>query len=266
MFASQRPASLTQRLAASRWQLFAATLCVLALFLLVPSGPGRLAAGRLRKQSAQSDGASKPARNVLVELFVMSLCPDARFCVSEWSVIQSKLPGVMTLRAETIAKESGSSLVCMHGSSECHGNKALLCLQAQLSATDPRLADGLHCLIAGSPHDPAHLRACMTSMGLEEEVQGRVTACVTGPEGDSLALASARVVKSRNVTKSCTVFIDGVKRCIRVRPLQRQALSGLLLPGVAAAVAGGIAAAAAGAAAVHTWLLHTQFSHASLYT
>jgi len=44
---------------------------------------------------------------------------------------------------------------------------------------------------------------------------GQVAACASGAEGTKLALQSAKVVKEREVLKSCTVFIAGQKRCIR---------------------------------------------------
>lgn len=42
-----------------------------------------------------------------------------------------------------------------------------------------------------------------------------INSCIEGQEGKDLMLESARAVKQASVQRSCTVVIDGAKRCIR---------------------------------------------------
>lgn len=46
-------------------------------------------------------------------------------------------------------------------------------------------------------------------------LQSKVLSCISGDEGKKLQLKSADEVKARDVKKSCTVYIDGKRRCIR---------------------------------------------------
>ena len=49
----------------------------------------------------------------------------------------------------------------------------------------------------------------------DQAVRSAVDACIDGEEGKALARAHAAEVKARGITRSCTVAIDGVKRCVR---------------------------------------------------
>jgi hypothetical protein len=105
----------------------------------------------------------------------------------------------------------------MHGPRECVGNKLQACVQAHLPA-DKNIAwylDILKCQGQGDVTEMKELNTCMTASGVPAGVQDKVAACAAGAEGDQLLLQSAKVVKERDVKKSCTVYIAGKRRCIR---------------------------------------------------
>ncbi len=93
------------------------------------------------RQSASSSGTSQsdstgagpgaPRHPVILELFVMSRCPDAHFCESAVEPILKKLGSLVRLKMEYIADigADGKSVMCKHGAEECSGNKQQLCLQ-----------------------------------------------------------------------------------------------------------------------------------------
>jgi hypothetical protein len=147
------------------------------------------------------------------------LLADARFCESHFNGFIKQLPSVASVRTEYIAKlnADGKTVTCMHGTRECTGNKLQMCLQAHIPA-DKTLAwylDILKCHAQGDVTQPKELQLCMKNAGVPDDVQQKVVACAAGPEGDELLVQSAKIVKERDVLKSCTVYIAGRRRCIR---------------------------------------------------
>lgn len=123
----------------------------------------------------------------------------------------------MTVRTQYIAKlKDEDKVACMHGTAECDGNKQQLCLQEHLPAADNRkFFQALLCHGSGRVNDVAHLQSCMKDAGVDADAQAEVLKCIDGTQGTTLQVKSAKEVAANSVVKSCTVFIDGNKRCIR---------------------------------------------------
>jgi hypothetical protein len=144
---------------------------------------------------------------------------DARFCESHFNTFVKQLPSVVSVRTEYIAKleDDGKTVTCMHGKRECVGNKLQMCLQAHIPA-DKSIdwyLDILNCHSQGDVTEPKELKVCMKNAGVPDAVQEKVVACAAGPEGDEMLVQSAKLVKERDVKKSCTVYVAGRRRCIR---------------------------------------------------
>lgn len=142
---------------------------------------------------------------------------DARFCQNAFKPVLETLPSVLTLRTEYIAKlKEEDAVSCMHGAAECDGNKQQLCLQHHLPAAENRkYFQALLCHAKGHVNDVSRLTSCMTEAGVDADVQAEVLKCVDGTLGATLQVDSAKQVAANSVVKSCTVFVDGAKRCIR---------------------------------------------------
>lgn len=144
---------------------------------------------------------------------------DAKFCEKAFKPVLETLPTVATVRTEYIASLSGETeeeVQCMHGTAECDGNKHQLCLQHHLPAADNRkFFQALLCHSKGHVNDVTHLQTCMKEVGVDASAQAEVLKCIDSTLGTSLQVKSAKQVKANSVVKSCTVYIDGVKRCIR---------------------------------------------------
>jgi hypothetical protein len=61
------------------------------------------------------------------------------------------------------------------------------------------------------------LKECLDQAGASGAVRTAIEACAApgSAEADSLMRASAATVKARGVQRSCTVFVEGAKRCVR---------------------------------------------------
>lgn len=129
------------------------------------------------------------------------------------------LPSLIDLRTQYIAKPGREGDVsCMHGAKECEGNKQQLCLRAALAPADsPRFLAALIChgAAGGDVTDAKRLQRCMADAGIGADAQAKALQCVSGTQGAALAAESAKDVEANGVKKSCTVFIDGAKKCIR---------------------------------------------------
>ncbi len=100
-------------------------LCAAALLAAVHACH---AAGRGSTGLRASDGNKhditfqSSSKKVLVELFVMSRCPDAKRAETRFDEVFSATHAIATPRLVHIASINGSSVTCMHGEAECNGN------------------------------------------------------------------------------------------------------------------------------------------------
>jgi hypothetical protein len=156
---------------------------------------------------------------VPVSLYVMSQCPDAKFCEATFGRVLEPLKDVVDLKMEYIGSIKDQKVSCMHGDGECTGNMHQLCVQAHTPVHQrvPKLLGLINCLWSkqGRIGSKEGLIDCMKEAGIQGPEQSAVLKCVEGEEGAKLQLASAKNVQDNGVQKSCTVFINGKKRCIR---------------------------------------------------
>ena len=110
--------------------------------------------------------------------------------------------------------EKSDQLSCMHGPSECLGNIILLC--AAQEYPDPKMyLSFTRCLT----HDYAHIpeRDFVESCAMDSGIDfSKINKCISD-EGHGSELLRDSFIRSHdnNVTKSCTVRLNGKFRCIR---------------------------------------------------
>jgi hypothetical protein len=102
----------------------------------------------------------------------------------------------------------------MHGPSECLGNTIILC--AAKLYPNPKLHLGFaNCLISEYKDIPQQelIEGCALEHGLDFKLLNN---CISN-EGEGVGLLRDSALRSadHNVTKSCTVRLDGEIRCIR---------------------------------------------------
>jgi hypothetical protein len=107
----------------------------------------------------------------------------------------------------------------MHGEDECAANLLQLCV-AHHSPPEKNYEWVMRFMLCswdnGTPaHSKETLAACMDKAGVSGPPRAAIEACVEGEEGRALMVQSAKVVVERKVQRSCTVVIEGKKRCIR---------------------------------------------------
>ena len=103
----------------------------------------------------------------------------------------------------------------MHGPAECLGNIILLC--AAHLYPDPKLHLGFaNCMVADYYDIPD--RDLVESCALEHSLSfGRINDCISDDSAHGMSLLRESVERSaaKNVTRSCTVRLQGKVRCIR---------------------------------------------------
>ncbi|GFR40472.1 hypothetical protein Agub_g1035 [Astrephomene gubernaculifera] len=160
---------------------------------------------------------------VLIELFVMSRCPDARRAEARFDEVLRSVHSIADIRTVYIANQAqDGGIACMHGPDECAGNVQQLCAakygrQGVQAGTDP-FSLGWSFIMCQNANftdvgSPALAEACLQSARFPPAQAARVRACWSGPEGGRLLAASAGEALRRRVHTSCTVFVGGDYRC-----------------------------------------------------
>ncbi|GBF94189.1 hypothetical protein Rsub_07176 [Raphidocelis subcapitata] len=166
--------------------------------------------------------AAAPAGGAqLLELFVMSQCPDASFCEHAFERILKPIARIVEVRTWYIQQEKNGQITCKHGDAECAGNLAQLCVQAH--APPGRSYDFLRFLVCvwdsglapGSPEARDRCLPAAFAGAPSAPPRAAVEACIAGAEGAALMRASAGTVAARGVVNSCTVALEGQPRCVR---------------------------------------------------
>ncbi|KAM0746153.1 hypothetical protein T439DRAFT_319485 [Meredithblackwellia eburnea MCA 4105] len=177
------------------------------------------------QQQQHAFDAFAPKSLVPVALGVMSKCPDAALCESVWDKVLDSVGGLVDLELIYIGKANKSAeygVTCMHGDSECVGNIQQLCAYEQwrgVSGDVKPWADWwafIQCLNYGSRSaigDLETAKQCSKVVG-HADWDKEVQPCVDSPHGRSLLLNSITRAQTLNITKSCTVIIDGKQVCI----------------------------------------------------
>ncbi|MCJ1358168.1 MAG: hypothetical protein MMC33_008166 [Icmadophila ericetorum] len=166
---------------------------------------------------------SKTVKKVQLEAHMMSKCPDARDCLRDLVVpAMEKIADKVDFRMSYIGDvDPDDSITCKHGPTECLGNILSLCTADLYPTTsdntnNTKISLGFTtCMITSYPKIPD--RSLIENCALEHGVDfDKLNGCVS-EEGKGLDLLKKSVLRSKQagVTRSCTVRLDGKKRCLR---------------------------------------------------
>lgn len=155
---------------------------------------------------------------VALEAHIMSKCPDAKSCLEELVVpamerVHEKVDFTLSFIGRLDPKSD--AVTCMHGTGECLGNIILLC--AQKLYPDPKISLGYaNCMISDYRSIPERglVEGCAMEHGIDF---ARINRCISDESGEGIGMLRDSVERSaeNNVTKSCTVRVNGKVRCIR---------------------------------------------------
>jgi hypothetical protein len=144
----------------------------------------------------------------LIELFVMSRCPDAVSAEAVFLEASKAFPSDARVKLECITNEDGS---CKHGELECNGNKLELALQDTMGMSF-EILKFLHAYNSNFEQigvvPSAHLDQSLAAAGVSEK-QKQAVLDLYETQGDVLLQASGNYTRSIGVRYSCTVRING---------------------------------------------------------
>jgi hypothetical protein len=178
----------------------------------------------------------KPKRQrVPVDLYVMSQCPDAVLCEELFEDVLDKVDELVAMKTHYIATINGDQVTCKHGANECMGNMQQLCVynlfNEALSRGETEEVDDdlkkrdklelndwfefVHCQskhVSEIPSDKL-LQKCSKEVKSKSVHPKAIKQCID-TKGPALALASAKSVQERGVSRSCTMYVANKLRCI----------------------------------------------------
>jgi len=161
---------------------------------------------------------------VPVQLGVMSRCPDALLCESVFNTVRDKVRDKIDLSLVYIAKlnqsEPDFGITCLHGPEECAGNVQQLCVAKY--ATKEQWWDFVQCQnFAGRENigKPEVALRCAQVAQIDWETSGAgncagLDGSGKNSEGVQLLHDSVRLMQGLEITKSCTIVINGSKVCV----------------------------------------------------
>ena len=148
-----------------------------------------------------------------------SKCPDALDCLSQLVVPAMSVTGPkvnFTLSYIGTPTDPDDGVSCKHGPSECLGNTIELC--AAKLYPDPKMYLGFTlCMTREYPRIPDRelVHNCALEYGISFEELNECASKDDGAYGIGLLRDSVRHSSAVNATISCTVRLDGEKRCVR---------------------------------------------------
>ncbi|KAJ1821006.1 hypothetical protein LPJ56_000970 [Coemansia sp. RSA 2599] len=172
-------------------------------------------ADRLDVSAAAAEAAVKGDK-VLIDLFVMSRCPDAVKMEDVLSKVVPAVHSIMDVQLNFIASLDPNATYgaqCKHGDDECRGNIDELCALNHRPDL-PSFWRFLQCLNArfdSIGRDPDLSLKCANSAGLDTAA---FLACVSQSEGRALFKQSVENALFAGVKTSATLYIDGKPRCV----------------------------------------------------
>ncbi|CAF5206888.1 unnamed protein product, partial [Rotaria magnacalcarata] len=150
---------------------------------------------------------------VRVDFFVMSKCPDARKCELLFTPTLSKLSPIINFTVSYIGHEKKSNqFECMHGPSECLGNKQQLCVQSMCSQTTS--LKFLQCQSRNLENIPDNGERCVKEASDDTLKWSDIEACVKSDKANELFHKSLEKTRSASATKSCTIHLNGKFWCM----------------------------------------------------
>jgi len=155
---------------------------------------------------------------VLIDLFVMSKCPDARRCETVFADVLKTTHQIAHVRTSYIASYDGpNKIVCKHGPEECEGDSQQLCAYEYTPADGNyfNFVSFLTCLNRNFTGigDPDLADSCLSEAGYLGNDQAKIRACFKS-KGHTLLKRSVDFTLASHITTSCTIHINGVHRCV----------------------------------------------------
>jgi len=153
---------------------------------------------------------------VPVDLFVMSKCPDAVLCENVFSSVLSRTTVPTNLTLSYIGRLDNSAhfgVRCPHDHKECVGNVQQLCFRHVYQEAPKAWFSFVLCLnrdwrMIG---ENGYAETCAKEVGYRFEL---VNKCVKDGTGRDLLIRSVKESERQRVRRSCTIFINGKKRCV----------------------------------------------------
>lgn len=150
---------------------------------------------------------------VQVDFFVMSRCPDAAFCETLFLPYLLQLSSIVKFTLSFIAsKSSANEFQCMHGESECRGNKQQLCIQKFYSSTI--FLNYLLCQSADISRIPDNGEECARNLTIN---WSDVQTCVNSNQSNELFDQAWQRTQAAGARKSCTMHLNGKFWCMHDR-------------------------------------------------
>jgi hypothetical protein len=145
--------------------------------------------------------------------YVMSKCPDAKFCEEWLDPVITALRPIVNVSIDYIAKDGGAGqFTCMHGVPECTGNMQQLCAREVAGADSSKWWSFVMCQDATLASIPNNARTCASKAGIE---YADIESCAgDGGRGAALFSQSIANTNKRGVRASCTIWQDGKPRCV----------------------------------------------------
>ena len=153
-------------------------------------------------------------KRVLIDYYLMSQCPDALVCIQQYHEDVKLLDGYVNVQFSHIVQsmsDDGTEFKCMHGVSECDGNKQQCCIQQQANArkshgdTTQQLYDYMMCQSTDYKDIPSNGEPCARLTNFDS---GDLQHCMATDTGNQLLYHSVQRTKHAGATKSCTMNLD----------------------------------------------------------
>jgi len=161
---------------------------------------------------------------VPVQLGVMSKCPDALLCEGVFNQVIPKVENKIDISTVYVAKidpkDETFGVTCLHGPQECAGNVQQLCVFAHESRKVWWEFDQCQNFEGREQIGTPELALkCARTAGIDWEASetgqcAGLDGSGTGEEGIALLKKSVKLGKEMDITKSCTIVINGRKVCV----------------------------------------------------
>ena len=189
--------------------------------------------------------AAPPPPRVLLDLFVASKCPDAPRCESMLEPVLEAVGAIVDVRLGFLGEvRNTGETTCLHGPSECVGNKAQLCTHAHwpyhVDVEVHRLPAHLNWLLflrcvaedasgkgqfnhTATSLIPQNTNGCLQRYAVPSATADAIDACVNGEEGKMLLNASITRTHQYcghhssapgKACKSCEMYLEGKPVCV----------------------------------------------------
>ncbi|KAK9760897.1 hypothetical protein K7432_014634 [Basidiobolus ranarum] len=156
-------------------------------------------------------------RKVPVDLYVMSICPDAVKCEAVFSQVLDQVGDIVDFNINyTGLKNENGTFTCKHGEPECRGNRIQLCARKfyEYRTRDKyQYLDFINCQNEAYKQNGSNenLERCATKFGYNAKL---IEKCADSQLGNYLFTRTLAHTNSLDIKVSCTMHINHELRCI----------------------------------------------------